>query len=485
MTNEPATRDETSALPLVVDLDGTLIRTDLLWESLLTILGRQPWLLFMIPFWLFAGRAGFKDRVAARYAPSPDTLPYRPEVLAYCQAASQEGRRLILASASPLPWVRCVADHLGLFDVVLATEGERNLKGSLKLDAIRAELGGSPFVYLGDSKADEPVWQASEEALGAGLDGAARRILARLPGSRELHAPVRSGPPAWLKVLRPRQWAKNGLVLVPLVLAHEFTDESRMITVALGFGLFCAVASAGYVLNDLLDFESDRLNPSKLGRPIASGELSVRQALVLLGVLLAGTLAMALAWAPPGLLWMLVAYMAPTLAYSAFFKRVLLLDVLGLASLYTLRILAGGVAGAVAVSPWLLAFSAFFFLSLALVKRHAELIRVRDQSLPSNPRRDYQVEDIPMIETVGVSSGLVSVLVLCLFISRNDVSRLYATPDLLWLICPVMLYWVMRIWFLARRGLLDDDPVLFATRDLRSYVVAFLALSIIAAAATW
>ncbi|MDG2334292.1 MAG: UbiA family prenyltransferase [Myxococcota bacterium] len=483
MTIESASPEETSDLVLVVDLDGTLIRSDLLWESIFAVLGRRPWVLLMIPFWWLGGRAALKGRMAELYAPVPESLPYRPEVLDYCRAAAANGRRLVLASASPLPWVQAVADFLGIFQGVLATEGDRNLKGAAKLEAIQDRLEGSPFAYIGDSPADKPIWQASEEALGAGLGRRARRSLVSQHRHRELSSPARRGMPAWLSALRLRQWAKNGLLLVPLILAHEFSDGARAGGVALSFLLFCAVASAGYILNDLLDFESDRAHPKKRERPIASGELGIGHAVALLGAILLGALAVTLAWAPKGLLLMLVAYMGTTLSYSVFFKRVLLLDVLVLASLYTLRILAGGVAGAVAVSPWLLAFSAFFFLSLALVKRHAELIQARDQALPRNRRRDYQVEDIPMIETVGVSSGLVSVLVLCLFISSSDVSRLYATPEILWLICPAMLYWVMRIWFLARRGLLDDDPVLFATRDARSYVVAVLALAIIVAAA--
>ncbi|MDE0886593.1 MAG: UbiA family prenyltransferase [Myxococcota bacterium] len=483
MENESEALEETSALILVVDLDGTLIRSDLLWESLLAVMGRRPWLLFLVPIWWLGGRAALKGRMAALYAPAAESLPYRPEVLDYCRTAAANGRRLILASASPLPWVRAVADSLGIFEGVLGTEGDKNLKGVAKLQAIQDRLAGAPFAYIGDSPADEPIWQASEEALGAGLGRRARRCLANQPRHQELSPPPRNGPPAWLSVLRPRQWAKNGLVLVPLILAHEFSDGVRTAGVAVTFLLFCAVASAGYILNDLLDFESDRAHPTKRERPIASGELTFRHAVALLATLLIGALAVTRAWAPEGLLLMLVAYMVTTLSYSLFFKRVLLVDVLVLASLYTLRVLAGGVAGAVAVSPWLLAFSGFFFLSLALVKRHVELIQARDQALPRNRRRDYQVEDIPMIETVGVSAGLVSVLVLCLFISSSDVSRLYVTPELLWLICPAMLYWVMRIWFLARRGLLDDDPVLFATRDARSYVVAVLALIIIVAAA--
>ena len=483
--NNPATQGESSHCPLVVDLDGTLIRSDLLWESLAAILGRRPWLLFVMPFWLLAGRARLKARVAQHHCPNPGALPYRPEVLALCRAAHSSGRRLILASASPAAWVQPIAAHLGFFDAVLATESDRNLTGSEKLAAIREEIGDVDFAYLGNSRVDAPIWAAAREALGVGMSPSAARVLAGHSHPTVLESDAPSSASAWLGALRPRQWAKNVLVFAPLVLAHDLADSQKLASVVLCFALFCAVASAGYLLNDLLDLQSDRLHPAKRARPIASGELSIPRAIVLLVGLLGTTLLAGSLWARPEVALMLGAYAAISFAYSIALKRTLLLDVLVLAGLYTHRILTGGVAADVSVSPWLLAFSAFFFLSLALVKRYLELVQTRERALEPNSRRAYELGDIPMIEAVGITCGLISVLVLCLYISSSDVSRLYNSPQLLWLICPVMFYWITRIWFLARRGELDEDPVLFATRDPRSYLVAVLSLAIVGAAATW
>ena len=288
-----------------------------------------------------------------------------------------------------------------------------------------------------------------------------------MPASRQTAA-------ALLRALRPQQWIKNLLLFVPLSLAHHVLDASRLLHVTLGFTAYCLCASGGYVLNDLLDREADRLHPRKRRRPFASGALSARQgsalfvALVGAGLLLATLVGAAFAE-------LLALYLALTVCYSLWLKEQLFIDVLLLSALYSLRVFAGALAAQVEISQWLLGFSLFLFLSLAFVKRFCEL-----RQLPAGSsgevlaRRSYRKEDLGLIQMLGASSGYLSVLVLALYISSSDVMRLYARPQLLWAVCPVLLYWLTRIWFLAGRGELPDDPVLFAAGDPQSYAAGAL-----------
>jgi 4-hydroxybenzoate polyprenyltransferase len=276
------------------------------------------------------------------------------------------------------------------------------------------------------------------------------------------------------RALRPQQWIKNVLLFVPMLLAHSGLAPAQLLAVVGGFIAFCLAASAGYVLNDMLDREADRRHPQKRQRPFASGALSPRHGIVLATLLVVGAVALSSA-VGPAFGGMLGLYLALTAAYSLYFKEKLFLDVLLLAGLYTHRVLSGAVAAAVPISPWLLGFSLFFFLSLAFAKRYCELRRVAlTDPAAALPRRDYRPEDLGLIQTLGSVSGYLSVLVLALYITSSDVVKLYATPQLLWLVCPVLLYWLTRIWFLASRGELPDDPVLFAASDPQSYAAGAL-----------
>jgi 4-hydroxybenzoate polyprenyltransferase/phosphoserine phosphatase len=471
--------------PLVVDLDGTLIRSDLLWECVLELARKRPWLICLLPFWGLAGRAQLKARLARLYTPNLAVLPFRQAVLDYCRAAHETGRPLILASASPSRWVESVAAHLGYFDTVLASDERSNLKGAAKLRAIRSVLGTQAFSYMGDSAADAPIWENAEEAIGVGMRPSTRRTLMKHRNPQILEGNPAPRLRSLIGAMRPLQWAKNLLIFAPLILAHELTSPSKIASALLCFLLFCAVASAGYIINDLLDLETDRAHPAKRHRPIASGNLPISAALLLLATLLVGAGVAAWTWAEPELTWMLGGYLCVSLVYSFYIKRILLLDVLVLAALYTLRVLTGGVATDVVVSPWLLVFSGFLFLSLAFVKRYLELLGASNDNRAQLTRRAYTIKDIALVETMGISCGFISVLVLCLFVNSSDVSRLYGTPNLLWMMCPVMLYWISRIWLLAHRGEIDDDPVLFALRDPQSYIAGTLTLASLAVAATW
>jgi 4-hydroxybenzoate polyprenyltransferase len=469
--------------PLFVDLDGTLIRTDLLWEALCLLVRRHPLSALALPAWLFAGKARFKARIAERVAPDPALLPYRPEVLDYLRAERARGRRVILASASPEAWVQGVAAHLDLFDDVIASSGAHNQAGAAKLDSIVESADGGDFEYLGNASVDIPIWEGAESVgLVAPMSGARRWANTRGVEASFSVAPDKLAP-AILRAMRPHQWAKNALLFIPILLAHEVADAARLVHVLLAFAGFCAAASTGYILNDLIDIESDRQHPTKCRRPLASGTLPVPVALFLMALLTGLGFGTSLAFLSLASTAMLGCYLVLTLAYSFYFKQRLLLDVLILAGLYTHRVLAGGVAADVVVSPWLLAFSAFFFLSLALVKRYVELRGVEGGEQASMHGRAYEVDDWPLVEGMGLACAFISVLILCLFVSSPGVSNLYKTPEILWLVGPVMLYWISRVWFLAHRGILDADPVLFATRDRTSYVCGLLMCAVVVAAA--
>ncbi len=496
MSREPVTTPEDAHrfeaghrdLPLYVDLDGTLIRSDLLWESLCLLARERPSLLARLPVWLLAGKAGFKARLASQVAPDPATLPYRPEVLAYVESERRHGRRVVLASASNRVLVAAVADHLALFDGVLASDGSTNLSGDEKRVRIEADAGSgraaTTFEYMGNSRADLPIWRRAEVVTLVSPSRAAQRGIAATGRPHEIIATQQSPWRAALRAIRMYQWAKNALLFAPLLLAHQLGDLARLRDVLLTFAGFCATASAGYLLNDLLDIEADRQHIRKRERPLASGMLPIPFAILLIVGLLGGGFGASLLLLPSACTAMLAAYLLLTLSYSFYFKQRLMLDVLLLAGLYTHRVLTGGVAAAVPLSPWLLAFSTFFFLSLALVKRYVELLAARTRERENVSRRAYEVGDLSLVETMGVACGYISVLVLCLFVNSDEVSKLYRTPDLLWLMCPIMLYWISRVWLLARRGELHDDPVLFATTDRNSYFAGAL-IGAVVMAATW
>ncbi len=292
-------------------------------------------------------------------------------------------------------------------------------------------------------------------------------------------------PAAVIRAIRPPQWSKNLLVFVPMFMAHAWADADRWRAAVLTFVLWSLVASLGYVVNDLLDVRSDRLHPRKASRPFASGALSVGAGVGIGAALLVGALALTLVL-PLTVGLLAGVYLATTLAYSTYLKRKMIVDVLVLAGLYTLRLLAGGAAADVALSPWLLAFSMFLFLSLALVKRYAELREVVQMQATVNARRGYQADDLPVLLGVGPASGYIAVLIAALYLNSRTVTELYAHPMVLWGVCPLLLYWITRMWLLAHRGRMDDDPLTFAGRDRVTYIVAVLAVAtVIAATRQW
>ena len=449
--------------PIVVDLDGTLVATDTLAESVLQLVKTSPARIAALPLWLASGKAGFKQALAKHSQISVATLPYNRELLDFLREEKANGRRIILATAAHKSIARRVAEHLEVFDDVIATSGGDNLKGERKLAAIEA-LVGNQFVYIGDHAADLPIWQRAQQAmLVAPRSGAGARLRREVTFAREFYGEGRVLP-AWLHALRVHQWVKNLLIFVPLLTSFGFLDPGHVFTTACGFLIFSVAASANYILNDLFDLDSDRAHPRKRNRAFASGRIGVLHgaavALCLLALALTAAPILSLKFA-----LVLVAYLFITVTYSLALKRYVLIDVLTLGLLYTLRIIAGAAVIGVVMSPWLLAFSVFLFISLALVKRCSELVSLERAGRTSASGRDYQVSDLAVLWPLGIGTTLAAVVVFGLFINAPDTQVRYLTPNLLWLVAFGLTYWLGRLWIKTLRGEMHDDPILFAARD--------------------
>lgn len=458
---------------LYVDLDGTVIATDLLHESFLAALKRSPWVALQCVGWLAQGRARLKEELASRGHVDVASLPYREPVLQFLREERARGRRIVLATASWSSLAQAVAGHLGLFDEVLATTANGNLKGKAKAQQLVERSGAAGFDYVGDSRADIEVWRQSRHAYVVDDTG---RLAGAVPAGVEVKRVFSSAQPqprwrAAIRAMRPHQWAKNLLLFVPLVAAHRIHEGASLAAALTGFAAFCLFASSAYLLNDLLDLGADRAHPRKRLRPLASGQLSIPAGLLLCALAVLGGAALA-ARLPAMFQATLGAYFLLTLAYSFGLKRVAMLDVISLAALYTLRIIAGGFAIPMPPSFWLLAFAMFLFFSLALVKRYAELVSLEGEGIGAAPGRGYAGHDAEVVLAIGSASAMVSALVLALYINGETAKDLYMQPAFLWILCPILLYWVSRIWLLAARGQMHDDPVLFAVRDKASYAVA-------------
>ncbi|WKZ57095.1 MAG: UbiA family prenyltransferase [Bdellovibrionota bacterium] len=466
---------------LVVDLDGTLISTDLLFEAVARVVRESPWLLVLLPFWLLRGRAFLKTQLARRIDIDAAALPYRHEVVEQLRDHHRAGRRLVLATASPRRWADKVAQHLGIFDSVLATDESGNVKGKGKRSAIQAYLGDLAFEYMGDSRADFHVWRGAVGQHVVSSSASFRSMVkAEFPGAREIAVARHPMLMVWIRALRCHQWVKNLLLFVPLIMAHQFGEMEPLLRVLVGCIAFCLCASGVYLWNDIADVDADRAHHRKCNRPIASGALPIAHALVAVPLLFAAAFTVSL-YSGSDFQVVLLIYAAITSLYTVWLKKLVLIDILTLAGLYTLRIFAGGVAAAVVVSHWLFVFSLFFFLSLAAVKRFSELFTLRKRNLEESAGRGYRAEDLEQVAVFGASSGYLSVLVLALYVSSDEVRGLYTEPQLLWFICPLLLYWVSRVWLLAHRGVLHEDPIVFAITDRSSYVVGLCVAAVLAA----
>jgi len=465
----------TTPPPLVVDLDGTLLRSDLLLETGMAFVRKQPLQMFKPLCWLLKGKAALKEGFATATQIDVTSLPYDPAVIELIEAERLTGRKVVLATASHCSLAERIADHLQLFDQVLASDANRNLSAHRKRDLLVEHYGQNGFDYAGNSLDDIPVWAAARHAYVVNPEAGVERR-ARAQGNVEhLINSNQSRPKDWMKALRLHQWMKNALIFVPLLAAHQLTNPLLLLQGILAFVLFGLCASSVYVLNDLLDLEDDRHHKSKRNRPFASGRLSIRSGLIIFPLLLMASFAGAALLLPWQFCAVLLAYYVLTLAYSLSLKRKMAVDVIALALLYTVRIIAGAAAFSLPLTFWILAFSMFMFLSLALVKRYAELYEARKKGKTEKTRgRGYYPADLEMISSLGASSGYIAVMVLALYIHDQATANLYAYPQVIWVACPLLLFWITRVWMLTHRGEMHDDPVVFAIRDRVSLVVGIM-----------
>lgn len=470
---------------LCVDLDGTLIRGNLLWECVLTLLKSRPITLLLLPVWLLSGRAALKRQLAARVRLDPARLPYRRQVLDLLKQEKASGRRIALTTAADRDLAEMIASYLGLFDEVHASDGQLNLKGPNKAAFLAEHYAETGFEYVGDSAADVEVWRNARAAYVVGTEARAEQaatVTTIKATFLEPRVSFRESCRTWISALRGHHWAKNLLLFLPLALAHNLAAEPVFRT-SIGFALYGLCASGLYILNDLLDLHSDREHPWKKERPFAAGEISIPEGLLVSLVLLSSALGLGfLLDVQFGLA--LSGYAALTMLYSLYLKKVALLDVFVLSSFYSFRILAGALISGTPLSQWFMAFSMFFFLSLAMAKRYSELLSASDLVRAGNSGRGYHTGDRELLLSLGVGSSFSAVVIFSLYVQSQDVRLLYSSPEFLFLLCPIVLYWLSRTWLLAHRGELKEDPVTLAIRDPVSYGVAAAVAIVIAGSMT-
>jgi 4-hydroxybenzoate polyprenyltransferase/phosphoserine phosphatase len=453
-------------LPLIVDVDGTLVRSDLLWEGLVQLCVRRPARVPGLIASLARGKAAFKAYVARESPLQLETVPLEPAALQLIEEARAEGRPVVLASGAHESHVAALGGRIGA-DTGWASDGAVNLTAHRKLERIRSHYPA--FDYVGNGAADLPLWGAARRAFALNPGPVTRWRAERLRPDLVVLGDRRGGMGALVRALRPHQWSKNALLVLPALAAHLPWTWQTTLDLAFGFVAFSALASAVYLLNDLVDLPHDRAHEEKRRRPVAAGELTIPATLATVGVLAALAVAVA-SRLPAAFQLVLGAYLVVSTAYSLVLKQKPILDVITLASLYATRIVAGAAVVAVPLSRWFLAFSVFFFFSLALVKRVVELRRA-PAALERPAGRGYVTADLPVLGGLGAGATAVSALVYCLYITSADVGRLYAHPDLLWVGLPLLLYWQARVWLFAGRGAMEEDPVIFALRDRVSYFV--------------
>jgi len=464
--------------PLVVDLDGTLVKTDLLVESFFALIKRNPFYVLAIPFWLLKGKAFLKQQIHQRTNLDVGNLPYHEPFLAYLKDQRARGRRLVLATGNDQHIARQVAGHLQLFDSVLASDGVVNLTRRAKQTRLVAEYGEKGFDYAGDSRDDLDAWSSARRAILVNAPDSVSRRTARVTEIEQIFSREGSRAMPFLKALRLHHWLKNVLVFVPLVLAYRYAEPGLPGKAFLAFLSFGLSASCVYLINDLADLPADRRHPRKRMRPFASGQLSLLWGLVLAPLLLFASMILA-CFLPLPFLAVLLLYFFLNLGYSFTMKQVAILDVIVLAGLYTMRIMAGSAAVSIWPSAWLGAFALFIFFSLALVKRYAELVLMRKTHGEDVQVRGYLGIDGELLAAMGAGSGYLAVLVLALYISSATAELLYKHQAFIWLLCPLLLYWISYVWLIAHRGRMDDDPLVFAIKNPVSQIVAVLAVVII------
>jgi 4-hydroxybenzoate polyprenyltransferase len=455
-----------SESPIVVDLDRTLIRTDLLVESFFALLVSRPGVAFAALTAIRNGKAALKSKLVEAAILDIVTHPLNQHVLAFLDAERAKGRLVYLASASDRSYVQRVADHLG--EGVLSLDAGVDLAGPINADRLCEVFGERRFDYIGDGSTDKAIWKRARRVyIANALPAHLASVRTWAPNAQALGTRAHSWRDC-VVALRPHQWVKNILVFAPALAAHRFDDT--LLASLLAFVSFCLCASSVYVINDLLDLRNDRAHPVKRLRPFAAGRIPVIHGVALVPVLLLGSLVIA-AFLPVEFVLVLVTYFVLTCAYSLDLKRRMLVDVVALACLYGSRLAAGGAATGVPLSPWLAAFAIFLFFSLALIKRVGELTDHLDKGRGEPTGRGYRLDDLPMLRSMATASGYVSVLVLALYINGDIVRDLYGHPDRLWLNCILLLFWISRMILVTHRGQMHADPLVFAATDRSSQLI--------------
>jgi 4-hydroxybenzoate polyprenyltransferase/phosphoserine phosphatase len=460
------------AVPLCVDLDGTLTDSDLLIESFLALIKQNPLYLFHCIAWLLRGKGYLKAQIAARVTIDVSLLPYNARLVEFLKQERSSGRDLYLCTASDQRFAEQIASHFGFFKGVMASNETHNLSGTNKAGTLTAEFGAHGFDYCGNARADVPVWKQSRKAIvvgGKSIQAAAQRANQATVIFDSKRSFIRSS----LKEMRVYQWVKNLLIFVPLLASHRFMNVDVLVADGIAFLSFCFCASSVYLLNDMLDLDADRRHSRKRRRPFASGELPLLAGIGLMFVLLAASASLAI-MLPTRFQLALAAYVAVTLAYSLRLKRVMLVDVFVLAALYTARIVAGGAAVDVVLSDWLVMFSVMIFLSLAMVKRYTELDKLQREGKDCAAGRGYFTADMSMVRSMGTAAGYVAVLILALYMNSADVNVLYSHPHRLWILFCLLLFWISRVWMVAFRGQMHDDPIVFSIKNRGSLSIILL-----------
>lgn len=465
--------------PLCVDLDGTLIKSDLLFETFLLLIKKNPLYLFACVYWLLKNKAYLKNQIAKRVEINPATLPYSENFLYYLKGEKSKGRHLVLVTASDHLLANLIADHIGIFSEVIASNELHNVQGKNKRAILNKKFGAKQYDYAGNDKRDLFVWGTARKAIVVNAKSRIIKLSQQITTVERIFSERKNTFKNYLKLIRIHQCVKNLLVFVPIIVGHLYLSWQAILHSFLAFFIFCCLTSSVYIVNDLLDLLADREHKTKCHRAFAAGDISISIGLISasLFLMIAGMLSLLL----PSVFFIVIAfYYILTIFYSFYLKKKILVDVFTLAILYTVRIIAGIAAISSDYSAWLITFSMFLFLSLAFVKRFSELENLRRDNKSQTSGRGYLVSDLAQLQLFGTISSYLSVLVLALYIHSDEVTKLYRYSGFLWLICLILLYWISRIWMLAARNLLPDDPVLFALKDKISWVlIIFVGITVI------
>jgi 4-hydroxybenzoate polyprenyltransferase/phosphoserine phosphatase len=468
-------------MPLVVDVDGTLIKSNLLVESALKLVKQSPMsILWMLRWLLFGGKAHLKSCIAERVELDIGHMPFCDEIVTLCRQARQQGRRVLLATGAATKYAQQIALLLRA-DSVMATTEKRNLTGERKLQAILGECEQGEFVYAGNETIDLEIWRCAGGAVVCGNTRLAAAAAKVTPVQAHIR-PRRVGLGVLARALRMHQWSKNVLVFLPFLPAIGYLGVDAWMRGLLAFLVFGLCASSAYLLNDLFDLEADRKHVRKSRRAIAAGDIPLAAAIALSFGLLAASFVISALLLPPLFVAVLGAYWALTVAYSLDLKKRVNVDVIVLACLYTARVLAGSAVLGVKPSFWMLAFSVMLFLSLAAAKRTTELDALARNGGDSAAGRGYQTRDIPVLLAQGAASGQLAVLVFALYLNTVLAGQ-FRHPEWLWAVCPLLLLWINRVWMKVTRGEMHDDPVVFALRDPFSRATALIAVACVTIAA--